>query len=254
MNKFQRHISNIESLLVRLSETIGEDFNSPTSLGNAREWIIKYFLQDHLPKNVRILEGEIFDIFSEDRSTQSKQQDIIIYRGDLPLCAFGSADHKFVPCEGVLCTIEVKSKLTKQHFKKALANLAKNRSFKKNVQVMEGLRLPSKERIYTYIFCFKGPRKETLQKWSNEYERENGIEEGDLAYFPDGIICLNKYFIHKNEIISVDGIDPGHLIHWRKEEGAFFKFFVHLNQVISFTNPVHLDWNRYLHKEAEPNA
>jgi len=216
MNSFQKHIANIESLLVRLSETIGNDFDSPTSLGNAREWIIKFFLRDHLPQNVHIIEGEIFDIFSEDRESQSKQQDIIIYRNDMPLCGFGSADHKYVPCEGVHCAIEVKSKLTKTHFKKALDNLTKTKSLKKHLQVMEGLRLPNKDRIYTYIFCYKGPRKETLQKWSDEYEKEKGIEEGDLSYIPDGIICLNRYFIHKNEIIFVDGIPPDRLVHWVK--------------------------------------
>lgn len=175
MNKFQNHISNIESVLVSLSETISGDFNSPTSLGSDREWVIKYFLKGHLPQNVLILEGEIFDIFSANQSTQSMQQDIIIYRDDLPLCTFGSAGHKYVPCEGVLCTIEVKSKLTKSHFKKALVNVAKNKSLKKHVRVMKGLSLPNKERIYTYIFCFNGPKKETLVKWSKEYEVEKGI-------------------------------------------------------------------------------
>lgn len=246
MNKFKRHISNIESLLVSLSKTVGDDFKSPTSLGNAREWIIKYFLRDHLPQNVRILEGEIFDIFSEDQPTQSKQQDIIIYRDDMPLCAFGSADHKFVPCEGVLCTIEVKSNLTKNHFMKALGNLERNKLLRKHLSVMKGLSLPNKEKIYTYLFCFKGPKKETLERWMSEYKKEEGIGEEDLAYLPDGIICLNEYFIHKNDILSVEGVSPSELIHWRHDDDAFFKFFVHLNQVITFTNPLHLDWNKYL--------
>ena len=86
-------------------------------LGDAREFVIREILTRFLPSSVLIGTGIIVD----SNGKPSNQIDIILYRQNFPIFrSLGSQDTFLL--EGVLATIEVKSKLDEKALKEALEN------------------------------------------------------------------------------------------------------------------------------------
>ena len=111
-----KHFENIQQTLLKNLET-SKIIKHPGTVGSVRELFIKEFLQSHLPGNLRITSGEIFD----SKDAFSKQQDLVLYRANFPKISMSKADLLFV--EGVLATIEVKSRLDNSNIGRVLENV-----------------------------------------------------------------------------------------------------------------------------------
>ena len=102
------HLDYIEKVLLAQSK-IARNPGHPNLKGSPREWFIRQFLEDHLPSNLEIGQGEIID--ENSRPKQKRPQvDIIIYRRDMPKIAYSKYDTAYL-AEGVMATIESKSYL-----------------------------------------------------------------------------------------------------------------------------------------------
>ncbi len=77
-----------------------------TMIGNAREFFVRRVLQSFLPSSVRIGTGRVIGV----HSPTSKQTDIVIFDGRFPSFQMPDGQSLF-PVEGVIATIEVKSRL-----------------------------------------------------------------------------------------------------------------------------------------------
>jgi len=107
----------INELIGKAKDVVSSITNHSLLLGDAREKFISSILESFLPKTIVVGSGIIVD----HKGDYSKQIDIIIYRNDFPVFrTLGNADVYLL--EGVIATIEVKSKLTKKAFKEALDN------------------------------------------------------------------------------------------------------------------------------------
>ena len=100
---------------------------SPPDVGALRESFIQRFLKNILPSTVEICPGVLFDA----ENKKSNQQDIIIYRRDMPKLSFGEGP-QFLFVEGALATIEVKSMINENEFKRAMSNIQSVKSLKIN--------------------------------------------------------------------------------------------------------------------------
>ncbi len=130
------HINAIEKILVAQG-LAAQDAGHPSLRGWPREWFIRDFLLSHLPSTLEIGHGEIID---EDSSPEPfpgdyrPEVDIVLYRRDLPKITY-SRDNTAYLVEGVLATLEVKSKLTEPELKKACKVCEKHKRLKRNPPV-----------------------------------------------------------------------------------------------------------------------
>lgn len=88
-----------------------------SSIGTAREFLVKRFLEAVLPPSVHIGSGIIIDA----NDNQSKQIDIILFDSRFPLMEVDPGIGLY-PVEGVIATIEVKTRLNKKELGIALDN------------------------------------------------------------------------------------------------------------------------------------
>jgi hypothetical protein len=79
--------------------------NHPTMIGDQRERALVQALREFLPPLVRVGTGKVFD----SAGTMSPQTDIVIHDGRYPV--FNQGNSALFPAEGVIATIEVKSRL-----------------------------------------------------------------------------------------------------------------------------------------------
>lgn len=106
--------AKIATQAFELSSTISDH---GTIIGDARESFIRNVLCQLLPETVHVGTGQVVDHLG----TASKQIDVVLYRKDFPILrTLGQSNVYLV--EGVLATIEVKSKLTKAKLWDALQN------------------------------------------------------------------------------------------------------------------------------------
>ncbi|EMY6776870.1 TPA: DUF6602 domain-containing protein [Vibrio alginolyticus] len=196
----------IEALLKSSFSVSSSIANHSAILGDARESFIRSILKSFLPSNLVIGSGQIID----SEQSLSKQIDIIIYRDDFPILrTLGTNDVYLV--EGVLATIEVKSRLNKETLYEALDNCKSVRDLRptlipesldeltKYVYGLEhgdlpvgkqnsvmGLVLPP-----TYIFAYEGYTQSSLNEFLaaiNEWYSNIGKGEYDVTTLPDVIV------------------------------------------------------------------
>ncbi|MFC3284771.1 DUF6602 domain-containing protein [Litchfieldella rifensis] len=179
--------------------------NNGIVLGDARESFIRDVLTRFLPQNVVVGTGQIVD----QSNNYSKQVDVIVYRGDFPvLRTLGSLDVYFI--EGVLATIEVKSKLDEEKLFEALDNCKSVRSLRPTFlrqslddyselvyeNKYDDLSVTEKNSVMgmvlppAYIFSYKGYTKKSIESfkaslnsWHLDFERG----EHDVTVFPEVI-------------------------------------------------------------------
>ena len=114
INKWSVSIAKLINSSFEVSSSIS---NHATILGDSRENFIRDILEKFLPSNVIIGTGQIIDSFDN----MSKQIDIIIYRNDFPILrTLGSSDIYLL--EGVIATVEIKSRLNEEKLFEALEN------------------------------------------------------------------------------------------------------------------------------------
>src|SRR5262245_42729947 len=87
-----------------------------TSIGDAREFFVRRVLRTFLPPGIHVSRGIVFS-----RSQRSRQIDIILFDSRYPVFEI-EPGFGLYPVEGVIGTIEVKSRLTTSSLHEALDN------------------------------------------------------------------------------------------------------------------------------------
>jgi hypothetical protein len=190
-----QHCRLVENELEAKAKKAGV-FDHPDNLGAARECFVREFLKDNLPAKTQLWTGEIIDhtINFED-TERRKQVDVAIARDDVPAFRIGG-DKYLMPCEAVLATVEVKSRLTKAHFFNALDAIQHWRKLRRLPTSGFALVRPNfPNRILNYIFAFDGPTIDTLAKYMEEYARSRGVSPLNLF---DLCIVLRRFTIAPN--------------------------------------------------------
>ena len=188
------------------------------SLGFWGEHLLRGFLRENLPNDVKVTQGfvtldEDFDsirqklyymihhkednvdcVFSDPISPQC---DIILYRNNV-VKSFGEID--IVNAKDVVCVIEVKCSINRKGFKDVLSN------FKR----LSAMGIQNK-----YIFIYNAPKYDTLKsyfypkqdKMNDEVVVDDGAnalyDHGDEIYLPSAIIGVNRdYLLCQNFIVG----------------------------------------------------
>ena len=184
--------------------------------GDARESFIRDVLKRFLPNNISVGSGQVIDACGGI----SKQIDLIIYRNDFPtLRTFGSADVYLI--EGVIATVEVKSKLDSDSLVQALDNGKSVRNLKPSVLGMSldayseqiyqrsfsQLSIPQINSIMglilppAYIYAYRGYTQsslEILRERLNQWHNVPGNSgEQDVTLMPE-VICTQGCVTLKN--------------------------------------------------------
>ena len=204
------HMDRLEEFLLARSN-IPQTAGHPNNKGLPRESFISDFLKEHLPKEVAIGSGEIFD--SRGEVGQARNQiDIILYKSSGPKLTLGG-DVAVFPIESVLATIEVKSTLDKPSLSQAvmaarnLKRLSPSIIRKSNPSYHSAM-------LRSYLVSFAGPQNMmTAYNWLTEIHKENEIgitplpqqtSERFQAFSPslDGVFVLGKGFIYLDNTLA----------------------------------------------------
>lgn len=203
--------SKAECLLTQIND--GREFlsNHKPSLGFWGEHLLRGFLRENLPNDVKVTQGfvtldEDFDsirqklyflinkkeddveyVFSDSISPQC---DIILYRNKV-VKSFGEID--IVNAKDVVCVIEVKCSINRKGFEDVLSN------FKR----LSAMGVQNK-----YIFIYNAPKYDTLKSYFHpEQDKKNDevivvddganalYDHGDEAYLPLAIIGVNQDYL-----------------------------------------------------------
>ena len=205
-----------DCLLTQIND--GREFLShhKPSLGFWGEHLLRGFLRENLPNDVKVTQGfvtldEDFDsirqklyfltnkkeddeeyVFSDSISPQC---DIILYRNNV-VKSFGEID--VVNAKDVVCVIEVKCSINRKGFKDVLSN------FKR----LSAMGIQNK-----YIFIYNAPKYGTLtsyfypkqDKMNDEVIVDDGAnalyDYGDKAYLPSAIIGVNQDYLLCQDLI-----------------------------------------------------
>ena len=163
-----------------------------STVGTAREFVIKRVLRAILPPLVHIGSGVVVDAYGNC----SKQIDIVLYDPRFPVMEFDEGIGRY-PIEGVICTIEVKSDLKGKEFIAALDNCHSVHELSIAVPPQGSLRkkaegfckelpdMPMREALIkagcefypaTYVVAFRGvgakAMRNTVEKWYGNLEHQ----------------------------------------------------------------------------------
>ena len=198
------------SLLRQIEEAKEFLSHHKPSLGFWGEHLLRGFLRENLPNDVKVTQGfvtldEDFDSIrqklyylihkKEDNvervfsNSISPQCDIILYRNNV-VKTFGEID--IVNAKDVVCVIEVKCSINRKGFKEVLSN------FKR----LSAMGIQNK-----YIFIYNAPKYDTLKsyfypkqdKMNDEVIVDDGAnalyDHGDEIYLPSAIIGVNRDYL-----------------------------------------------------------
>ena len=222
--------SKAECLLTQIND--GREFLShhKPSLGFWGEHLLRGFLRENLPNDVKVTQGfvtldEDFDsirqklyfltnkkeddveyVFSDSISPQC---DIILYRNNV-VKSFGEID--IVNAKDVVCVIEVKCSIGRK-------------SFERTNEVFKSLQLIGVDK--KYLFIYNSPLLGTLKSYffsKQSAEKQDDFvviddtnmiyDHGIEAYLPSGIIGVNQNYILCQDYV-VDGRDQFGYIAYR---------------------------------------
>lgn len=181
---------NFEKVLLIQAKTAGLLDHNPT-IGQIREFFVQNILSNFLPSGLTVGSGQVISSLNDEIS---KQIDIIIYDNRFPKFSItGSPMNALYPVEGVVATIEIKSKLDATRLKEALYNCAsiiklpiqinsedmknlieklmkQNNIGRKDAEQMALWKVSPK----TYVYAFQGYKKDiaafikAIQDWAQE--------------------------------------------------------------------------------------
>lgn len=147
-------------------------YQHPTGIGDAREDVVRQYLQDILPRRFSVDRGKIFD--SEGRL--SREFDVIVSEAQDVAPAMSLAGRRIVPVEAVYGVLEVKSVLSGENFDdfvKAVRELNQMKRYYQalhtfpslDVGALQGGYLPSDNaagKLWSGIIAFDAPDGKTL--------------------------------------------------------------------------------------------
>lgn len=174
-------------------------------IGTPREWLLRNFLSQHLPSTFEIGTGEIISAASMPDESRN-QFDLVIHRREHLRLDYGGGISAFL-IEAVSATVEVKSTLSYEEFRKASLAAHKIKSMPKSLVagVAFGQPLPSP---VSYIVAYDGPANfNTVYEWVARLKKEEGFAfpilppaVGDRVHVPcpgiDAIFVLGKGFLY----------------------------------------------------------
>ncbi len=243
----QSHLAAIEQLIIALSK-IQNNAGHSLHKGTPREVFIKNFLEKHLGSTVSFGTGEIIDKNSKPKESRN-QHDIVIFRNEFPKLDFQGGITAFL-AESVIATIEVKSLLVEDEFKKAFISAMRCKEMERNFH--EGIKMwHSPPKILNYIVAYDGPQQmQTIYGWIKSIESELQIayqempatrEERVNVSSPgiDGVFILGKGFIHFDNFV-ISHVNPkdrqdNPSMKWiftELEVGNLLLLFLNLSQII----------------------
>lgn len=230
---FERMENEIESLKAayRNVAIVG----SPPDVGRLREIFVQQVLKNMLPSTVEICSGVLFD--AEDK--RSNQQDIIIYRRDMPKLSFGEGP-QFLFVEGALATIEVKSRIDEQDFNRAMDNIQSVKSLKINRKIGMSWGSAPKE-IKCYVFSYDSVEPNTFHTYLDRYARKT-----ESSYRFDFITVLDKFNVYKNDGTVFQKQGDYDFAVDTASKWTILGFFIHLISNISGFSLFQIDWSKYL--------
>ena len=235
----EAHTNALEKVLLAQSKA-AQNAGHPNLRGGPREWFIRDFLENHLPSNLEIGQGEIIDENTKPDPTQEKyrnQVDIVIYRRDLPKIYYSKDNIAFF-VEGVVATIESKSQLTKTELKKACSACKNHRNLERTDPI-HALGTPP-DSILSYVVAYDGPKRiKTVANWLPTLSNELNASKDELV---DMIIVLGKgvvWNIQKFPAIPTTNIpqDANWAYIQQKERNLFLLFTHFLTWSSSLTPP-----------------
>jgi hypothetical protein len=208
---------------------------SSPDIGRLREIFIQQVLRNMLPSTVEICSGVLFD--AEDK--RSNQQDIIIYRRDMPKLSFGEGP-QFLFVEGALATIEVKSRIDEQEFNRAMDNIQSVKSLKINRKM--GMSWgPAPKEIKCYVFSYDSVELDTFRLYLEKYAQNTE----STGWF-DFVTVLDKFNIYKNDGSVFQKHGEYNFTIDTASKWTILQFFIHLIANISGFSLFQIDWSKYL--------
>ena len=189
----ESHLNAIEAVLLAQSKA-ASNAGHPNLRGGPREWFIHNFLEDHLPSILEVGQGEIINADSKPQPKPGEyrpQVDIVLYRRDLPKISYAQRNTAFLQ-EGVVATIEVKTKLTREDLLQACKACSTHKALK--YYYPDATRKVITHRyplnILSYIVAFDGPaRMSTIVNWLKWMEQKSEVKPAQLV---EMIVVLGK--------------------------------------------------------------
>jgi hypothetical protein len=223
----------------------------PTDLGRVRELFAAEFLETHLPQQLRWGDGEIVD--SEDAS--SGQQDIVIYRGNIPKLHMAGTTNLFL-AESVVATVEVKSRLDRTTLIAVLDSVKRVKSLKRVEGIGFHVAGPElahlKNTIKSYILAFDGLTVQSIAETLGEYFK--GASASDIERCAPDVICvLGRGAVFKDDALLAPLCQGGFSMRERGDELAvLFAHLVMSSQLVLVEYFHMLDY--LVHKRPDPRV
>lgn len=196
--------------------------------------MIKDFLQKHLPELIHVVSGQIVDA----EGCYSRQQDVVLMLKSIPRLNFSSKT-ELIFSEGVVATIEIKSRLNTETFKKACENIASVNKLKASIGASAQLGIshswPS-NRILNVIISYEGMSHSGLSK------ALSSIEESGR---PDLILILSQgLWVRNHGLLLPRTEDYEHIICDNPAVGFMF-FLTFLTEITGTISSRGVQWRNY---------
>ncbi len=234
------HLNAIESILLSQSQS-ASSAGHPNLRGGPREWFIRDFLDAHLPGTLEVGQGEVIDSASPPRPSQGRyrpQVDIVLYKRDLPKISLAK-NHSAFLAEGVVATIEVKSKLTMVGVRRACEVSLENKSLNRNIPViaMGGGWRP--ESIISYVVAFDGPKRiRTVVDWLPQIVSDL---QTTSSFLPELIVILGRglaWRLDSFSVLETHASAEGHTwAYLEQTDQNLFTLFVHMLSWMGWAMP-----------------
>jgi hypothetical protein len=206
------------------------------TLGSVREQIIKDFLTAHLPELIAVRAGQIVD--SEDNYSQ--QQDVVLTLKSVPRLPFASGIDLIFQ-EGVVATIEVKTRLDTDALNGIATNIKSVRELKANIgssaQMGMNHRWPQHQ-ILTAIVCYEGMDFDALSA---------SLHALDERARPDLVLHLTKGLMVKNHGLLAPQHPPqfDYVIYSEAAAEGFKLFLTFLTEITGTISARGVNWRKY---------
>ena len=227
----QEWFDQLEEVLTREARIAGLLQHGSLS-GTAREFLVQRVLKMVLPLAVGLGTGKVIDA----AGGSSRQIDIVVFDSRVPVFEV-SPGIGLYPVEGVLATIEVKSRLDKKGLWESLTNSASvsslkvgvgdvrrlnertERLLKAGVDWIDAVHRTDFEKLpATYVFSLRGMQYQTLGKRMDEWFRDNGSPARPSPHLPRIVISDRAIAFLRDGYISIDPVDS--VVEEAKQKGG----------------------------------
>lgn len=250
----QSYFADVENVLLALSRVAGQAGHSVIK-GSAREYFVKDFLAKNISPLWTVGSGEI--IHRDTKPTETRNQvDAVIYNSQMPRFEYQPGVAAFM-VEGVSAFIEVKTKLTKEHLRKAIETAKRIKDYPRDVtQRLNPHGIVRTPRLYSFLLAFDGCDAKTLPRQLAEVHEELGISLDDLVATPplerahydnpsiDGVFIVGKGYALLDSTpfkLGIEEKEANSDYLWNcGETDNLMMLWVYLNEV----NKVHA-WNQF---------